>query len=314
MRIAMYSDHKFLLGVLLGLGLFISGCAAETVSPAPPATLTVEPFAAFDGERAYQDIATQLDFGPRTLGSEGHAQMLDWLLQDLRDANWDVSIQEAPYNDYTIQNVVAKRGQGKPWIILGAHYDTRFYADQDPNPEKHLQSVPGANDGASGVAVLLELARVLPNDLNGEVWLVFFDAEDNGRIQDWDWILGSQAFVTSLEEQPDAVVVADMIGDANLQIYWEQNSDPELTREIWDVAESLGYTDQFIASVKYRILDDHIPFLQAGIPAVDLIDFDYPYWHTVEDTLEKTSPQSLQAVGDVLLHWLLTKMSMETTP
>jgi glutaminyl-peptide cyclotransferase len=302
------------LSVFLVLAFVVQACAANISEPvsSPPAQPTISPV--FDGGRAYQDVATQLDFGPRTPDSPGHAQIVEWLQAELEAANWEVSVQQVPYNDYTIQNVVAKRGQGHPWVIFGAHYDTRIFADQDPDPEKHTQPVPGANDGASGVAVLLGLARAFPQDLPGEIWLVFFDAEDNGRIAEWDWILGSRAFVDELEGQPDAVVIPDMIGDADLNIYWEQNSDPGLTREIWGVAENLGYADHFIASAKYRMLDDHTPFLQAGIPAVDLIDFDYPYWHTVDDTLDKVSAQSLQMVGDVLLQWTLTKLSSKTVP
>jgi Zn-dependent M28 family amino/carboxypeptidase len=164
--------------------------------------------------------------------------------------------------------------------------------------------MPGANDGASGVAVLLELSRVLSSRLDKKIWLVFFDAEDNGNIQGQDWILGSREFVDKLEGKPDAVVIIDMIGDADLNIYWEKNSDPNLSVEIWDAANEIGYSDVFIRQYKYTIIDDHIPFVRAGIAAVDIIDFDYPYWHTTEDTPDKVSPQSLEAVGTTLLHWL----------
>lgn len=314
LRIGFFIKSKFVFLLILLL-LVATFTACSTADPFV-VSLTSEPPSAdrFDGERAYNDIAVQLNFGPRTLGSEGHAQTVKWLQRELEDANWDVAVQRVPYNDYTIQNIVAKRGQGSPWIILGAHYDTRFYADNDPNPENHEQPVPGANDGASGVAVLLEIARVIPDEIPGEVWLVFFDAEDNGRIPGWDWILGSRAFVDQLEGKPDAVIIPDMIGDADLNIFIEQNSDPVLSQEIWGVAEKLGYAEQFIARPKYRMLDDHTPFLQAGIPAVDLIDFDYPYWHTVDDTLDKVAAQSLQTVGDVLFEWLLTKLSAESAP
>ena len=104
-----------------------------------------------------------------------------------------------------------------------------------------IDPVPGANDGASGVAVLLELARVLPADLEGQVWLAFFDSEDQGNLPGWDWILGSRALANSLTDKPDAVIVVDMIGDANLNIPQERNSDPGLTAEIWDTAARLGY-------------------------------------------------------------------------
>ena len=297
----------------LGLVFLLMSCGdnqSKAVAVAPTATTIPQ----FDGDRALQHINTQLDFGPRTLGSVGHDKIVPWMVDELRSTDWDVTVQELPYGEYVIRNVIAKRGAGKPWIILGAHYDTRFFADQDPDPEMHLQPVPGANDGASGVAVLLELARIIPVDLPGEIWLVFFDAEDNGNIPGWDWILGSRAFVDELEAHPDAVVIVDMIGDANQEIYLEKNSNPELRREIWQIAEDLGYVDHFIPQPGYGILDDHIPFLQAGIPAVDIIDFDYPAWHTVDDTIDKVSAQSLQVVGEVLYHWFLTKVSLESVP
>lgn len=261
--------------------------------------------AGFQGQRALAHAAYQMELGPRTPASEAHQQARAYFVETLRAYGWQV---EEPYGEMLgqpIYNVVAKRGSGQPWVILGAHYDSRFYADQDALPENRLLPVPGANDGASGVAVLLELARVLPADLPGEVWLAFFDAEDNGEIQGWDWILGSRLLADSLTAQPDAVIILDMIGDADLQIYLEANSDQELAAAIWAQAAALGHDDVFINEPKYSMLDDHTPFLRLGIPAVDIIDFDYPYWHTVEDTLDKISAESLQAVGETVLAWLL---------
>jgi Zn-dependent M28 family amino/carboxypeptidase len=168
------------------------------------------------------------------------------------------------------------------------------------------QPVPGANDGASGVAVLLEIARVLPDEEN-KIWLVFFDAEDQGNLDGWDWTLGSQAYANTLTITPQALVLLDMIGDADLNIYREGSSDITLKNEIWLTAANLGYSDQFINTEKYTIIDDHTPFLEKGIHAVDLIDFDYPYWHTTADTADKVSPQSLEIVGNVLLTWLKDK-------
>jgi Zn-dependent M28 family amino/carboxypeptidase len=222
---------------------------------------------------------------------------------ELSTAGWDSRIQSGEMLGHPIQNLVAYRGDEMPLIILAAHYDTRMFADKDPDPLKQLEPVPGANDGASGVAVLLELARVLPTD-SVPVWLVFFDAEDNGRIQGWDWILGSQVFVSELDFRPEAVVIVDMIGDADLNIYKERTSDQQLVEEIWTVAGELGYEATFIPEPKYSILDDHTPFLQAGIPAIDIIDFDYPYWHTTSDTIDKVSAESLEIVGKTLKEWI----------
>lgn len=262
------------------------------------------PAAHFDGERAMGDVERQVSFGPRTPGSDAHAQTIDYFHDVLEEHGWAVQIQETSLLNKPIRNVIAQRGDGKPWIILGAHFDSRLLADRDTDPSKHNQPVPGANDGASGAAVLLELGRVIPEDLPGQVWLVFFDAEDNGRIAGWDWILGSQAFVNELASRPDAAVIVDMIGDSDLNIYQERNSDVALTQEIWAIAHSLGYSDEFVPSVKHSMIDDHTPFLRAGIPAVDIIDFDYPYWHTTADTPDKVSAASLQAVGDTLLAFL----------
>ncbi len=262
----------------------------------------------FDGQRAYQDILTQMAFGPRTPGSEAHAQTVDWMVRELGQAGWEVEVQELEYQGQPVRNVIAKRGSGAPWIILGAHFDSRILADQDADSTLSQQPVPGANDGASGVAVLMELARVLPQETAKaqQIWLVFFDSEDQGDLPGWDWIYGSRAFVDRLSGQPDAMVLLDMIGDADLNVYQEKNSDAELTRQIWQTAADLGYSKQIIATPKFRMLDDHIPFIEKGIPAVDLIDFDYPYWHTGQDTADKVSAESLKVVGETLLVWLTT--------
>jgi glutaminyl-peptide cyclotransferase len=260
--------------------------------------------AGFDGNRAYQDVEYQVLLGPRKPGSSAHEKVVAWINQELVKAGWNTETQDGQMLGHPYQNIVGKRGSGTPWIILGAHYDSRMLADHDPDPAKRTQAVPAANDGASGVAVLLGLARLLPANLHGQVWLVFFDIEDQGDIPGWDWILGSKAFAASLSGKPDAVVIIDMIGDKALDIYMEKNSNHGLNQEIWNQAAALGYKDEFIPQYKYSMEDDHTPFLQKGITAVDLIDFDYPYWHTAEDTSDKVSAGSLIIVGDTLLHWL----------
>jgi glutaminyl-peptide cyclotransferase len=260
----------------------------------------------FDGSKAFQNIEYQMELGPRIPGSKGHKDFLVWIIDSLSKQGMLTQIQEGELLGHQIKNVIAKAGSGNPWIILGTHYDTRIFADQDSANDNIRKPVPGANDGASGVAVLLEIARVLPKDFPGEIWLVFFDAEDNGNIETWDWILGSRVFVDQLEGKPDAMVLLDMIGDKDLNIYMERNSDPELMAQIWDTADVIGYNEYFIPSLKYGMLDDHIPFIQSGIPAVDIIDFDYPYWHTTKDTIDKVSADSLQIVGNTVLSWLET--------
>jgi len=276
-------------------------------SATPQATLTAVPTLvpiSFDGQRAYADVQTQVAFGSRVPGSDGHAQIQEWMREELEAAGWQVEIQTSEALGHPIENLVARRGGDPPYIILGAHYDTRMFADSDPDPAQHTAFVPGANDGASGVAVLLELGRSLPRD-TVPIWLVFFDAEDNGRIEGWDWILGSREFVRNNPVQPRAAIIVDMIGDADLNLYKERNSNPDVTDEIWEVAKGLGYESKFIPEYKHSMIDDHTPFLEAGIPAVDIIDFDYPYWHTIQDTPDKVSAESLQVVGETLRIWIM---------
>jgi Zn-dependent M28 family amino/carboxypeptidase len=290
--IALYLTVIGLL-LVIAVGWYVNALRSE---PEPVST-------SFDGRRAYADVQTQVAFGPRIPGADGHAQVVAWIRTELKSAGWQMEIQESEVLGHSIQNIVAKRNVDAPQVIIGAHYDSRIYADEDPNPGNTNKPVPAANDGASGVAILLELARTLPKD-TVNVWLVFFDAEDNWNIEGWDGELGSREFVKSNIMRPRAVVIVDMLGDADLNIYKERNSNPELTDEIWATAKNLGLEKNFIADYKYSMTDDHTPFLQAGIPAVDIIDFDYPYWHTTQDTPDKVSAASLETVGKTLWTWI----------
>jgi Zn-dependent M28 family amino/carboxypeptidase len=265
----------------------------------------------FNAEQAYNDIQYQLSFGPRIVGSKGHNQVGDWIITELKNSGWEVEIQELVYKGHPIRNIIGKYGSGEQLILIGAHYDTRAVADNDPFVENRTLPVPGANDGASGVAVLLELSRRLPKLLEQEdsaskkqIWLVFFDAEDNGNIPGWEWSLGSQAFVQELDVRPNAVIIVDMVGDKELNICYEGNSNEELQASIWNKADMLGYEEYFDAERVCYILDDHTAFVKAGIPSVDIIDIDYTYWHTVDDTIDKVSPGSLRVVGQTLLKWI----------
>lgn len=259
---------------------------------------------AFDADRAFQHVVAQMELSPRIPGSEAHQLVIEYIQKELKKSGWQVEIQNTERMGHPIQNIIAKRGSGAPWVIFGAHYDSRLVADHDPLLENQTLPVPGANDGASGVAVLLEMARVLPKTSDQTIWLVFFDAEDQGRIEGWDWILGSRAFAESLTSKPDVVVIVDMIGDKDLNIYREISSSQSLTDSIWQTAADLGYEKYFINQDGYNMLDDHTPFLEAGINAIDIIDFDYPYWHTTADVTEKVSKESLAVVGNTLLAWI----------
>jgi Zn-dependent M28 family amino/carboxypeptidase len=279
--------------------LLLAACSATNAS-------SPEPAQEFDGQRAYQDVVNQMAFGPRIPGSEAHQQAEKYIAAELEKAGWQVELQQSTVTDHPVVNILAYRSKTDQPILLGAHYDSRMIADQDSDPSLTTQPVPGANDGASGVAVLLELARTLPAE-EQNVWLVFFDAEDQGHIPSWNWLLGSTEFAARLTVKPQAVVVLDMIGDADLNIYREITSTKNLTDQIWQTAASLGYSQYFIDEEKYSMLDDQTPFLNAGIPAVDVIDFDYPYWHTAQDTTDKVSAHSLEIVGKTISTWLKTQ-------
>jgi glutaminyl-peptide cyclotransferase len=292
--------------------IVLTGCATVQM----PSTTPVPKI--FDGSHAYQNyLLAQMNIGVRPAGSAADRATGDYILAQLKEPRWKTETQVFNYRNVPVRNVIAKAAEGRgPVIIIGAHYDTRPRADQDKtNP---TLPILGANDGASGVAVLLELARALDTaKLKNEVWLAFFDAEDNGDLSTcdlipapncdktpWTWSIGATYVAEHLSSQPAAVIVIDMIGDADQNIYYEHNSDKELQQQIWGIAAKLGYTRQFVPEYKWSMSDDHTPFLQRGIRAVDMIDFDYPYWHTTQDTADKVSAESLERVGRVLQTWL----------
>lgn len=295
------------LSVLVCLMILLAGC---TLVGAPRI---------FDGKRAYAHVTAQMNLGLRPAGSAADRATSDYIAANLKAVGWKVETQDFVYRNIPVRNVIGKIGEGKgPLIVIGAHFDTRLRADQDK--EHPDQGVPGANDGASGVAVLLELARSLdPAKLSNEVWFAFFDAEDNGEIDGciiapapcqhdpWPWSVGADYFAEHLPTKPSVVVILDMIGDADQNIYYEYNSDKPTQEDLWGIAAKLGYAKQFIPEFKWSMDDDHTPFLRRGIAAVDMIDFDYPYWHTIQDTADKVSPDSLERVGRVMKTWLERK-------
>jgi hypothetical protein len=266
----------------------------------------------FDGEAALGYVETQLAFGPRIPNTEGHRRTGDWILEQLRQRADSVEVQEFTHvtlegDTLELRNFIGRfRPEVGERILYLAHWDTRPRADNDANLGRQRMPVPGANDGASGVAVLLGVADVLqqrPSDFG--VDLVFVDGEDFGDFaRGADVLLGSRHYAASVD--PDAfplyAVVWDMVGDRDLEIFQEGNSvtrAPEVVTRVWNRAHELGYRRVFQSSVRYSMTDDHIPLLDVGIRAIDVIDFEYPHWHTADDTLDKVSAASLQIVGDV---------------
>jgi glutaminyl-peptide cyclotransferase len=279
----------------------------------------------FDGQKAYSDVEEQMNMGFRIPGSQGSKLCRDYIISQMETAG--LGAQETPFDAkvsngtiYHWTNVVAwknstKEGAGE--IILGAHYDTRPFTDQNarftPQDPDYSLPVPGANDGASGVAVLLELARALKDrQFNYTLVFVFFDGEDWGENL-VDMFMGSKAYTAAMT--PDEVnrtremILVDMVGDANLNLSREYNSNQSLWDELRNVSIDIGYGDHWNGQ-DYDILDDHIQFKRKGISVVDLIDFDYTgcdgnCWHTPNDTIEHVSADSLQVVGRTLEAYLV---------
>lgn len=274
---------------------------------------------AFDGKRAYGWITRQCAFGPRVPGTAAHDSCFADLVANLRELAPVVETDTFSYDspvlgrEVRLMNALARFAPKNPQrVLLGAHWDTRAWADQDPNPKLRDRPVLGANDGASGVAVLLELARQLQK--RGTpigVDIALFDGEDLGTDADPNgFFRGSNRYVEwkSGEKPPIFVIVLDMVAQKDAVFHWEGNSARlamNIVDLVWGEARSLGVRS-FRSDVRYTIFDDHIPFLNAGIPAIDVIDFDYPEWHTTHDSPDRCSPQSLEGVGRVLVS-LVTK-------
>ncbi len=318
------SMRKCLMGAGFTLLLIITIIGSKPIVAAQgaPATITAGPTQTaraqvarerFSGESAFAYLTEQLRYGIRPTGSVALTQTGDYFIRILRGYGWKIDEQKFDINvngNIVVgRNVIASLGSG-PVIIIGAHYDTRLWADNDPDTTRRRDPVLGANDAASGAAVLLELARVLGKGytLSHEIRLVFLDAEDNGNIPGWDiFSIGTYDYVARLDVQPEYAIILDMIGDADLNIHYEGRSmqaAPNLMTGIWQAAQTLGYQDAFIPAQRFTMIDDHVPFIDAGIPAVDIIDFDYPAWHTVSDTLDKVSALSLEKVGRTLQTYL----------
>ncbi len=258
--------------------------------------------ACFNGDSAFRHIENLGDIGPRPPGTPAAEQGFAYIVEHLRPYVDSVDTQVFYYDGLVFRNIIGHAGTGTPRALLGTHWDTRPIAEKE-NP---MLPVFGANDGSSGVAVLLELARSLKErGVDYPIDFVFFDGEDYGHLP---LILGSKYFARALEDPAVYAfgVVVDMVGDRDLEIYKERGSQTyagDLVNEIWAVALELG-EQTFRPDVKYELSDDHRPLNEVGIPTALIIDFDYPHWHTLSDTPDKCSPESLRAVGRVLSAFL----------
>ena len=279
----------------------------------------------FSGESAFHYLEKQCSFGPRNPGSSGHEQCEEYLIHTLSEFADTVFsqpfLQSIPGKSDTLEmtNIVGIFfGSGTKSLLLGAHWDTRPTADHDVNPERRNKPILGANDGASGVAVLLETARILTQNPHDEtIYIVFFDAEDLGiEGNPRSYALGAQHFAKNLPiPKPDNAIILDMVGDAELHLPIERNSyvhNPTLVKILWTLADELEL-EAFDKQLQYEIYDDHVPLWEeAQIPAIVIIDFNYPnrwsnFWHTHEDTPIHCSVESLYQVGTLINHYIFDR-------
>ena len=275
--------------------------------------------AGFDGDRAYALVERLVDFGPRVPGTPAHAEALAWMTGYLRERA--DTVLQIPFTHVTgagdtlsLTNVWARfEPDASSRILLLAHWDSRPVAENAADPAARRQPVPGANDGASGVAVLLEIADALalqPPEIGIDILLT--DGEDWGHDPETlatdtdDMLLGARHFAREQAPtyRPLFAILLDLVGDRDPRFPQEAYSRqyaPEVVHRVWDVAEELGHGDVFVPRLGEAVMDDHVPLNEAGIRTIDIIDFDYPYWHTPEDTVDKVSARTLEIVGEVVL-------------
>lgn len=262
--------------------------------------------AGFSGVTAMEHARKVTAFGPRPPQSAAHKKLQGYIIAELKKTGCQVLedpfTARTPKGPMAMNNILCRfAGSSGRMIVFSGHYDTKLFPGMN---------FVGANDGGSSTGLLLALAQSLAGmPRKDDVWLVFFDGEE--AIGEWsatDGIHGSRHLAEKWGKDGTlrrirALINVDMIGDANLGILPEAGSNQRLLRLVWAAARDLGY-GRFFLDEPGALEDDHMPFVRAGVPALDLIDFDYPHWHTSQDTIDKISPRSLQVVGDVLLETL----------
>ncbi|HEY8256989.1 MAG TPA: M28 family peptidase [Gemmatimonadales bacterium] len=269
----------------------------------------------FDAASAFRYIETQVAFGPRIPNTEAHGKMAAWLDSMLRTRSDTLVVQKwdhvtASGDSLHLTNFIARfNPAAQKRLLFLAHWDSRPTADAPTSPDK-TKPVPGANDGGSGVALLLGVADALKKDSTTlGVDLLFDDGEDYGNFEAKpadDVLIGARYYASHQMPGPAPLyaVLWDLVADKNLQIFQEGNSlvgAPEVVERVWETARELGHASQFVATPRHTLIDDHLELQKVGIRAIDVVDFDYPSWHTPDDTIDKVSSASLQIVGDVAM-------------
>lgn len=322
--------------VFISILAVFTACNATTRKPAvseggKQQTRQVE-IPAFSSDSAYRYVAEQLVFGPRVPGTNAHAKASQWLYKKMKQWSDTAIIQEFKarvYNNsiFDGKNIIGSfNPQSKKRILLAAHWDSRPYADHDPDPANRRKPIDGANDGASGVGVLLEIARLLHNhplESGMGIDIIFFDLEDYGPHQDdtlsgnndEHWALGSQHWSRNPHVagyRAQFGILLDMVGAPGAVFpreYFSQQYASWVLDKVWRTAQRMGYDYKFVNKPGAPISDDHLPVNQiAAIPMINIIHLDpdsrngtfYEYWHTLGDNLSQIDPKTLKAVGEVV--------------
>jgi glutaminyl-peptide cyclotransferase len=298
----LLGQGAFFLRLVCLVGLGLTGCK----SPGAQA----KPWQEFSGEKALAHVQALVDLGPRPPASAAIEKARAYIRRNLEASGWKIETQpftgQTPRGTVTFVNLIAtwpaERSRDEPRILVCSHYDTKTF---------DTITFVGANDGGSSTGALLELARVLSlhPELATKIELVFFDGEEAyDRFTATDGLYGSHYFARQISESKTGKayrggILWDMMGDRDLTITLPPDSPTDLARGIFAAADALQARNHFTYSSE-DILDDHSPLNAIGIPTIDLIDFDYPPWHTASDTMDKLSAESLQTVGAVTLYYL----------
>jgi glutaminyl-peptide cyclotransferase len=300
------------VAVLVSLTVACRGDAQK--GTAAGATKAAKTSTGFDGSAAYRYAKAQVDFGPRVPGSPAAKAAGDWIIRQMRARADTVIVQSFTYTTadgkkLPLRNILARfRPDLSERVLFLTHWDSRPVSESAATEPERKMPVPGANDGASGVGMFVALADVLKKTKpTVGVDLLFTDGEDYGQFgpPEVDVLIGAKYFASHLPSpgyKPLYGVLFDMIGDKDLRIPYEMNSfqqAPEVVSRVWQTAADLGYADVFVQESGGLITDDHMPFLNAGIHVIDVIDLTYPPHHTPQDTMDKISAKSLATVGDV---------------
>ena len=319
-QLMLYNRTEMRIAIIFIVVSFFWSCKSDPVPTVVPKTEIKVP--RFDSNLAFAKVQKQLEFGPRVIGTATHDDCKDWIAQTMSEYGWEVEEQDFMADLYTGEslpgtNVIAKLNpNAQPRILLAAHYDTRHIAEKDSDKSRYNDPIPGADDGASGVAVLMSLAKIISeHPIEIGIDIVFFDAEDYGNPDEDDpdsWAIGSVHWAKNVSKnyKPKHAILLDMVGSKNARFGFEQYSmavAPTLVNKIWKLAQDMGYGNYFVSENSGGVHDDHISVINhAGIPMINIINKTPQgtfgaYHHTHQDDISIIDRRTMKAVGQVML-------------